>query len=223
MDALSRLHPAARGLLTLVDDTLTRSGCRADHPIWPLLRESGRLPGDALTCAAGWLPDELHTRADLLVRHKEPEAEVADALTDPVGWQGEASSAFHARLATARHDLTRLDETGRLMHGWFTELSSYLRQARLRLAHTLGLALQSSEAVTLKVGPVLGGIKPSAQAEAAATIGAIVLAEVDLFWQGGVTLSRHWSAHIESASSISLAHATSPASPSTATTLRADL
>ena len=69
------------------------------------------------------------------------------------------------------------------MHERFTDLSSYLRQARLRLAHTLGRALQSSEAVTLKVGPVLGGVRPSAQAEAAATIGATVLTEVDHFWK----------------------------------------
>jgi hypothetical protein len=220
MDALSRLHPAARGLLTLVDETLIRGGCRHDHPIWPLLRESGRLPGDALTCAAGWLPDELNARADLLVHQQETEADVAGALTASEGWEGEASIAFHTRLTAARQDLTRLDETGRLMHDWFTDLSSYLQQARLRLARTLGRALHSAEAVTLKVGPVLGGVKPSARAEAAATIGAVVLTEVEAFWQGSVTLSRHWSARIDAAESITLAHATTPAPSST---LRADL
>jgi hypothetical protein len=224
MDALSRLHPAMSGLLTLVDDTLAHSGCRADHPIWPLLRESGRLPGDALTCAAGWLPDELTARADLLARQQDFEADLADALTDPTGWEGEASSAFRARLATARQDLLSLDESGRLMHAWFTDLSAYLRQARLRLAHALSRALQSSEAVTLKIGPVLGGIKPSAQAEAAATIGAMVLTEVAHFWQGSLSLSRDWSARLDAAAaSLPLAHATSPASRPTPPTLRADL
>ncbi|GIH11505.1 hypothetical protein Rhe02_95720 [Rhizocola hellebori] len=219
---MSRLHPAACGLLTLVDNTLARTGCRDDHPIWPLLREGGRLPGDALTCAAGWLPDELHTRADLLAQQRESEADVATALTESAGWEGEASAAFHARLASARHDLTRLDETGRLMHDWFTDLASYLDQARLRLAHILSRALKSSEAVTLKVGPALVGVTPSAQAEAAATIGATVLAEVNYFWQGSLTLSRHWSTRIDAAASATLAHASSPSAPSP-TTLRADL
>ncbi len=223
MDALSRLHPAAGGLLALVDDTLAHHGCRADHPIWPLLRECGRLPGDALSCAAGWLPDELDTRAQLLIRQRDSETDVAAALTATATWEGDAATAFEARLAAAHQSFAHLDETGRLMTDWFTELSAYLQQARLRLAHTLGRALHSAEAVTLKVGPIFADDKPAAQAEAAATIGTLVLTEVDLFWQGGVTLSHYWSTRLDAADASASPTPASTPTTSGSASLRADL
>lgn len=226
MDSLSRLQSAAHGLLTLVDETIARDGCRADHPIWPLLRQSGRLPGAALACAAGWLPGELDTRAQLLARQRDSEAEIAAALSASAAWEGDAFAAFQARLDLARQTFSQVNDSGVVLAGWFTELSTYLHHARLRLAYIVARTLHSAEAVTLKVGPLHRGDAPTAQAEAAATIGTSILTEVHLFWHGGLNLSRDWHTRLAATTSLAPLASLASAAPhivSAPRPLRADL
>jgi len=47
MDLLDRVTGPAADLLARVDDGLLAEGAPAGHPIWPLLRRAGALPGDA--------------------------------------------------------------------------------------------------------------------------------------------------------------------------------
>ncbi|HCT76572.1 MAG TPA: hypothetical protein DGT23_08285 [Micromonosporaceae bacterium] len=199
MDALVRLHLAAHGLLTTVDDTLARCGAPAEHAIWRLLRKGGLLPGDAIAGAVSWAPQAFTHRADLLRQQHSQQADLSVSLAASAGWEGEAAAAFHARLAVARRDLTVAAESSLAMAGCFDELAAWLVGARLRLAHKLAATLSSAEAVTLKLGIVAGLPSQTVQASAAAEIGVVLLSEVDLFWEGGLEISERWEARLEAA------------------------
>ncbi len=201
MDALIRVRAAADGLLAQVDGALTRHGAPGEHEIWGLLKRSGLLPGDALAGAADWLPPVLAGRAALLRRQAEAHADVWASLSGSAalsGWEGEAATAFEVRMGTIG---ARLDEAGHAaerLAGCLDELADWLGGARHRLARTLADALVSAEAVTLAVpGPLAS---PVAQANAAATIGASVLAEVGTFWDTGLEI---WQRHATTTPSTS--------------------
>jgi hypothetical protein len=68
MDALDRLAGSADGLLTRVDGTLGRSGAPGAHPIWPLLRRVGALPGAAVLAVSGLRSAPLEAAAPSLRR-----------------------------------------------------------------------------------------------------------------------------------------------------------
>lgn len=193
MDALVRLHLAADGLLTTVDDTLARCGAPAEHPIWRLLRTGGLLPGDAIAGAVSWAPQAFTHRADLLRHQHSQQADLSASLAASAGWKGEAAAAFHARLALARRDLTVAAESSLAMAGCFDELAVWLVDARLRLARKLAATLSSAEAVTLKLGQASQTTRASASAE----IGVALLSEVEVFWQGGLEISERWDARVE--------------------------
>jgi hypothetical protein len=193
MDALIRLRPAADGLLARVDGALTRDGAAHGHPIWGLIRRGGLLPGDALACAADWLPPVLAGRAAQLRRHHETQAEVSVSFAGQAavcGWEGEAATAFQARLDAVRGELAQAQEASGTLAACLDDLADWLGFARHRLAQCVAGTLTSAEAVTLAVTSPLA--EPAARSAAAAAIGAHVLSEVELFWREGLEL---WQRH----------------------------
>src|SRR5688500_462112 len=98
MDVLDRVVAPARDLLRRVDATLAAAGAPADHPIWPLLRRVGSLPGDAFEFAAGFDADALAMAADDVRRYAERYAELGERIE--VGeWTGPAAATFAAHWA----------------------------------------------------------------------------------------------------------------------------
>jgi uncharacterized protein YukE len=202
MDALIRLRVAADGLMAQVDGTLSRHGAAEGHEIWGPLRRGGLLPGDALICAADWLPPVLAGRAAQLRRQSEAQATVSASLAGHAAvstWEGEAAQAFQARLGKVRAELSNAEDAGAALAECLDELADWLEAARGKLAESVAAALTSAEAVTLSLAPPL--TPPGVRAEAAATIGAAILAEVERFWHGGIEI---WQRH---------ATRVSPASP----------
>jgi len=193
MDALIRLRPASDGLMTCVDSTLARHGAAEGHEIWGLIRRGGLLPGDALACAADWLPPVLAGRAAQLRRQREAQADVSVSLSGQAalsGWEGEAATAFHARLSGVQRELAETQECGGTLAACLDELADWLDSARHRLARRVASTLASAEAVTLTATSPLA--EPATRSAAAAAIGAHVLSEVELFWQGGLEV---WQRH----------------------------
>jgi uncharacterized protein YukE len=198
MDALIRVRVASDDLLAQVDATLAHHGAPEDHDIWALLRRHGLLPGDALATAAQWLPPVLEGRAALLRRQSEAQAQSAATLAREAalsGWEGDAAAAFHTRLGDVRRDLAEMEDASARLADCLDELADWLAGARHALARLLADALLSAEAVTLAIPPPLTA--PTARAQAAATIGASVLAGVDRFWHTGLEI---WQRHAAQAS-----------------------
>lgn len=117
-DPLDHLAEVAHELLTGVDATLGRAGASQDHPIWPLLRRLGTLPGAAVDAVAALRPAPLAAAGtalrELAVTYAELGATVPEHLTgrdqpgapngpgtptEPGGpaepaWQGASAEAF---------------------------------------------------------------------------------------------------------------------------------
>lgn len=193
MDALILMREAADGLMARVDTSLTTHGAAEAHEVWGLLRRGGLLPGDALACATDWLPPVLAGRAAQLRRQRGTQAEVSASLSGSAavsGWEGDAAAAFGARLNVLQGELAAAEEAGAQLATCLDELADWLVAGRHRLARSVAAALTSSEAVTLSVGGPTTTV--SAHADAAATLGASVLSEVERFWREGLDI---WHRH----------------------------
>src|SRR5256885_352929 len=83
MDLLDRVYPVARELLDRVDATLLAGGAPADHPIWPLLRRLGALPGEVVAHLAGGAPGGLTETGDTLRQHADGYRHRVDAVPTP--------------------------------------------------------------------------------------------------------------------------------------------
>jgi hypothetical protein len=191
MDALTRVEEPGRNLLARVDAALAAAGAPADHPIWPLLRRVGALPGDVLDAYCALEPHRL-TAAGERVRvraetYAEERADLAAAVA-ATDWTGVSASAFEQRWAalgehlggTAAPDVPSL--AGRLAAtaSYVDDVATWMRAARRDLAHEVATALGSQEAVRLRLdGAEAGTSAQAAGASAAATIGAAVLAVAD--------------------------------------------
>lgn len=200
MDALIRMHAEAGGLLGRVDLSLTRHGAPEGHQIWPLLRSRGLLPGDAVANVAAWGPEPLRERAELLQEHRERCSEIEYLLRVRTDWEGMAGAAFAARLDATRASQDLLASSACFIADYLEDLAAWVARGRLSLAYRLGAVLSSAEAVTLTVGEEL----PTVHAEAAAEIGAEVLAEADAFWTGALDISRDWSSRLELVAEIAM-------------------
>jgi uncharacterized protein YukE len=210
VDALTRLRPASDGLLARVDKTLAVAGAAEGHEIWGLIRRGGLLPGDGLACASDWLPPVLAGRAAQLRRQQETQADVSVSLAGQAalsGWEGEAATAFQARLGGVRQELADAHEAGGELAACLDELADWLESARHRLARCVAAALSSAEAVTLTIGTPIAEAEPAARSAAAAAIGAHVLSEVELFWRGGLQV---WQRHAARAAAAPVFHEGSP-------------
>jgi hypothetical protein len=227
MDALDRVAGAGRDLLGRVDAALIAAGAPAGSPIWPLLRRTGALPGEALEFALGLDAEpvlsaavELRGRAN---EFAEQRAELVEHIggaqqTAPAGggaWQGAGAEAFAAQWqALSAHigDSAARDQpslAGRLlsMSAYLEALARWLSGLRGTLAGAVAEALTSAEAVVLRgvpplapgalLGPLTAGPSDGAGtgavAQAAATVGAHVLAPVERALREGHDLHDEWA------------------------------
>lgn len=190
VDVLDRVAGPGRELLSRVDSVLSAGGAPADHPVWPLMRRVGALPGDVLVAFCALAPAEL-TAAGVAVRGRaeayvEERADLSAAVAATT-WEGSAAAAFGQRWASLGAHLggeVSADApglAGRLAAtaSYLDEVAGWMRSARRDLAHEVATALGSMEAVRVRA-PATGDQGRSVQAgPAAATIGAVVLAVAD--------------------------------------------
>jgi hypothetical protein len=192
-DPLGRLHEAASRLLAEVDETLARWGAPDHHPIWPLIRAIGLLPGEAVVAVETLSWDAFRQRADLMHSHHERGTSVGDLLAAPSGWEGPAAEAAGAKLESARAGVQTLTTNAGVLAQLMGELAEWGMQGRLRLARTLAKVITSGQAVDLTMEEA----EPAERARAAADIGAEVLAEVAGFWSGAREIAREGLARLE--------------------------
>jgi hypothetical protein len=186
MDALSRLAPAARGLLGRVDAALATLGAPADHPVWARLREVAATPADAVEhfagldlAAIGTAGDELRAAADGYAAHRLPV---------DVAWASTAGEAYSVRAAALARHLTDGGPDGlagrlRATASYAEDVAEWGQRWRDELARTLAEVLTSAQAATLGAGEVsvlarVSGRVSDAAVRAAADIGAHVLGTV---------------------------------------------
>jgi hypothetical protein len=214
MDLLDRVYPVARDLLDRVDSTLLAGGAPPDHPVLPLLRRLGALPGEVVTHLAGVAPDGLAGAGDALRGQAGGYRERADAVPMPAAWRGPAAETFavtwsglSAHLAGGGPDTLagRLDETA----GYLDDVAAWLARARRALAGRVAQCLGSAEAVTLRSVP---DTVPRTVA-AAATVGAHLLGAAAEVLDDGQAVHDRWAGRLAelvyrppSAAALSSAH-----------------
>lgn len=177
-DPLARLHEASARLLAMVDETLVQCGAPDRHPIWPLLRSVGLLPGDAVTEVQALSLEAFAERAGLMRSQHDRGSSVDDLLRAPAGWEGAAAEAAAAKLESTRAGLRALTANAGVLADLMQDLAELGERGRARLARTLAKALTSAQTVELTVDET----EPLARAQAAADIGAEVLGDVAGFW-----------------------------------------
>src|SRR5581483_7838900 len=85
MDALNQVAGAGRDLLARVDAALLAAGAPADAPIWPLLRRTGALPGEALEFVLSLNPEPMRSAGAELRGRAAEFAEQRAELDERVG------------------------------------------------------------------------------------------------------------------------------------------
>lgn len=214
MDALSRLEPVARPLLTQVDEALATLGAPADHDVWRLLRRVGATPAGAVTFFAALTgsglqassPASLRRAADTL----REQARTFAAVTVPtsVPWAGRAGEAYaaqavalaghlHGPAGTSRISSDEDSLSSRLVAtaSYVDDVAGWQGRSRDRIARALAGVLSSAEAVTLCAA---GGLRPTpgpapGEVLAAAEIGAHILAAAADALTDGQELTRAWA------------------------------
>lgn len=198
MDALQQLQGNTAGLLAQVDESLARWGAPEQHPVWQLLRRTGALPGDAVAGLAGWSPEPWRQQAAALRLHAGAAAAVGADLDRLPSWEGRAADAFAAARQRTGRDAGHWADRLRADAAHHEELADVLTAGRASVARALARIAGSAEAVALVAGvstgaapgfgttmPALGGgdapfgLEPTVRAQAAATIAAALLVEVD--------------------------------------------
>ena len=205
MDTLASVAEPGRDLLARVDAVLAASGAPADHPIWPLMRRVGALPGDVLEAFCALVPENLAAAGERVrVRaetYAEERADLAAAVT-ATDWTGTSASAFEQRWAalgehlggSAAPDAPSL--AGRLAAtaSYVDDVAAWMRAARGDLAHEVATALGSQEAVRLRVADA--GAGGTSVAGAAATIGVAVLAAAERQAGAAEEVAERWAGRL---------------------------
>jgi hypothetical protein len=202
MDALEHLLAPGRELLARVDAALVAGGAPAEHPIWPLLRRVGALPGDAAGSVAELAPTPVENAAVELRALAEAYARRHAAVGGPVEWTGAAADAFGARWARLGAYLgTNADPEESSLAGrvaacaaYLEDVTSWMRSARGSLASALATVLGSAEAVGLRAGSAPAGPPTVDVLVSAAGIGVRVLDAVAVSHDDGFTVARRWAA-----------------------------
>lgn len=190
MDLLDRVAPVGRDLLSRVDVVLQATGAPAGHPVWPLLRRVGTLPGAAVDHLCGAGPQLLGPVHDRLTEQARRYPELVAQIGPPAGWRGDAAGAFAARWGAVT-DLIGSGDQPQSLAGRLTATAEYLgavqdwwQQTRRTVAAGLADCLGSTQAVRLRASG-------SAEvAMAAADIGAYLLAVVADRLEQGDLLTR---------------------------------
>jgi len=211
MDLLDRVYPVAAPFLERVDASLSASGAPAGHPIWPLLRRLGALPGEVVSGLASLPPDGLTGASDALRRYAEGYERRADEVPMPAAWRGPAADAYGDLWSALSGALAGGPATlaGRLADtaSYLDDVAAWTARARRALAGTVAECLGSAEALALKA---------SGDAVAAATIGAHLLATAAEILDDGRALHDRWTGRL-----VELSYrAPAPATPTGAGQLR---
>jgi hypothetical protein len=190
MDVLDRVAEPGRDLLSRVDTMLAAGGAPSDHPVWPLLRRVGALPGDVLDAFCALAPEQVTAAGDAVRgragAYVEERADLAAAVA-ATAWEGDSAAAFGQRWASLGGylggEVTAGSQslTGRLAAtaSYLDEVAGWMRSARRDLAHEVATALGSMEAVRVRAPATSAQGQPDRAGSAAATIGAVVLAVAD--------------------------------------------
>ncbi|HEY2668866.1 MAG TPA: hypothetical protein VGJ07_00670 [Rugosimonospora sp.] len=160
MDLLDRTYPVARDLLDRIDATLIAAGAPPDHPILPLLRRLGALPGDVAAQLAAVVPDPLTAAAEAVRRQAEGYETGLASVPMPAAWRGPAAEGFAAQWSTVSGHLAgdpasmagRLEATA----SYLDDTVAWLVRGRRALAGTLAECLGSAEAATLRTARPAG-------------------------------------------------------------------
>jgi hypothetical protein len=195
MDALDRLAGPAADLLARVDATLAAGGAEPDHPVWPLLRRLGALPGDAAGAVSALRPGPLATAASAVRPLARAYADTAADLRRAVSWSGPAAEAYAASAeALAEHGggVEGLPARLRNAGDYAAALCGWMAETRRELARALADALGSAQAVALHATDPAGPPHPEAVA-AAADIAARVLSAVAAAYEHADRLRDEWS------------------------------
>src|SRR5690242_12645029 len=128
MDALARLAPVARPLLSAVDSALETLGAPPEHEVWTLLRRARATPADAVT----------------VLRHRRPPvAENGSAAIEQVRlpanvtWHGTAGEAYAIAVRALAEHQTILAERFRATESYVEAVAEWARIGRERMARTL--------------------------------------------------------------------------------------
>lgn len=207
MDVLDRVAVPGRDLLSRVDNVLAAGGAPADHPVWPLMRRVGALPGDVLEAFCALSPEQI-TAAGNAVRGRagayvEERADLAASVAATT-WEGDSAAAFNQRWAAlggylgseVAADAPGL--AGRLAAtaSYLDDVAGWMRSARRDLAHEVATALGSMEAVRV-CAPATGDPgQPGRAGPAAATIGAVVLAVADRHAGAAEEVMERWAGRL---------------------------
>jgi uncharacterized protein YukE len=187
MDLLDRVHPVAVPLLERVDASLVASGAPAEHPIWPLLRRLGALPGELVAAFAGTPADGLTGGSDALHGRAAGYRSRTDDVPMPAAWRGSAADAYGGAWSGLSGHLgamaDRLDDTAT----YLDDVAAWLARARRALAGTVAECLGCAEAVA---------VTGSGDAVAAATIGAHILATAAEILDDGRVLHDRWAGRL---------------------------
>jgi len=211
MDTLAWVAEPGRDLLARVDAVLAHAGAPADHPVWPLLRRVGALPGDVLEAFCALAPDGLTAAAERVRVRADTYAEERADLSAAVAatdWTGTSASAFGQRWAalsehlggTAAPDAPSLSGRLAATASYVDDVAAWMRAARQDLAHEVATALGSREAVRLRLGAGPGseaaGASAPAGAGAAAAIGVAVLAVADRQAGAAEEVAERWAGRL---------------------------
>jgi hypothetical protein len=165
MDLLDRIYPVARDLLDRIDATLIASGTPDDHPILPLLRRVGALPGDVAAQFAAGAADPLTEAGGAMRRQAEGYETGQASVPMPAAWRGPAAESFAARWSTISGYLAGdpASMAGRLgaTASYLDDVAAWLVRGRRALAGALAECLGSAEAVALRGAPGLGAAHPA--------------------------------------------------------------
>ncbi|BCB81110.1 hypothetical protein GCM10022251_67090 [Phytohabitans flavus] len=187
MDALDHLAGTATLLLERVDSALATSGAPGGHPIWPLMRRLGALPGAATSTIAGLRPAPLAAAGPSLRGLIQVYEERGETIADSGSWEGASAEVFGAHRAALSAHLGQMAGKLGATDGYSAAVAEWIEESRAGLARELAAVLGSREAVTVTVEPygVPGAV-------AAAEIGARVLGAVDTAYERAEALLHRW-------------------------------
>jgi hypothetical protein len=199
VDALARLEPVARPLLTEVDRALATLGAPPEHGVWAALRRVGATPGDVVAVIAATEPDRLRATADTL--RERAHAYDATPVAAPTGWHGPAATAYaHHAAALGAHLGGDGADDARSMAGRLRATAEYAeatadwyQQTRSQLARALADVLTSGQAVTIRASAA-GSVDAL---RAAADIAQHLLDAVDDAIAAGDELTRAWAGQLD--------------------------
>jgi hypothetical protein len=198
MDLLDRVYPPARDLLGRVDASLMASGAPDDHPIWPLLRRLGALPGELVGELASVASEPLSATAGPLRGRADGYAGGLGSVPAVAAWRGPAAEGFAAQWSTLGGYLAGDEDTmaGRLVDTarYLDDVAAWLIRARREVAGAVAVCLGSAEAATLSGAP---SASPRDAVLAAATIGAHILEAVAEVVDDGQRTLDAWAGRLD--------------------------